>query len=308
MDTTKQESHNLADISGISPTRQQYIREGLGIQTLKQLVTASPEDIRDCIKGKDIHQRVSVSQVKRWQKKAKELTAADSSPVDIPEKKGEWTAFATYVVEFQERFNQKGQEFQTQVHHMEGGYDGGGRGDKWQGLAVKKAGQWIETDALELVSDTQKNTPDKVHKRQPVAPKPIPQTAISIQGLEFIQPINEEHPTKLDGTGRMFTQPIHSETPFDLRIIFELVEEGNAHNGSIPYVSAEAYVTNKSTGETKLLSENKRQPILVDQAQQIVNLPKNQLLQGVYRLQVIVRALESPGTLGFLEVPFLWVT
>ena len=301
----------LVIINGISPKRQQYLREGLGIQTFSQLVEATPESIKAYLKEKKHY--VSLSDVKEWQKKAEELAttfkvkAKPASGGILTEKSG-WNAFATYVVEFQECVTDKGREFQTQVHHMEGGYNGGGRGDKWKGLAVKKAGQWIETDALELVSEIEEITPEEIEEPKPTAPVTPPLT-VEITQIQAYQPLDATKPTGKALANQLFIGFIEGDKPFALELNVRLGQNGNvvATHGPITY-QAQAFAYNRTTGENIQLCEPENSTFSEGQTEDNIKLPVSSLSPGYYRLQAMMTLQTKPQALGFLEVPLLQVS
>jgi hypothetical protein len=305
-------SDDLKTIKGIAETRENWLQK-IGVHTIEGLAASEAIAIHD--KLQTAGHAVPLIVIEDWITKAKIYVSTSAAPAIVktsPSAKDEkndtslteWKTFAEFFIDYQHRATDDGNwEQRTKVHRMRNG----GKDNFWEGLAGEPVGRWMleQLDEVESRPLLKKARPSPVPR--PSKPqKPPSKLALSIQEVELLQQ-NSNTPIHLHETGRAFSHPIHSETPFDLRTIFEIEGEVNAHNGSAPHIAIQAYTTNKSTGETILLGESEPQQILSDKTKQTIKLSDIRLSQGTYRLQLMLRVIEQPGTLGFLEVPYLWV-
>lgn len=305
-------SDDLKTIKGIAKTRENWLQK-IGVHTIEGLAASEAVIVHD--KLHTAGHTVPLTVVEDWITKANiyvKSVAAQAVVNSASSAKGEesnaslteWATFAEFFVDYQKRAADDGTwEQRTKVHRMRNG----GKDEFWEGLAGEPVGRWMvdqlgEVESQPLVKKTRPSPAPSKTKPQ----KPPLALAISIQEVELLQH-NNSTKILLHETSRMFSHPIHSQTPFDLRTIIEIEGEINAQNSSAPHLAMQAYTTNKSTGETILLSESEPQPLLTGQARQTIDLSEIRLSQGVYRLQLMIRIVELPAVLGFLEVPFLWV-
>ncbi len=304
---------DLKTIKGIAETRETWLHE-IGVHTIEDLASSRAVTIQEKLhtaghtapltviedwiaKAKTYMESVAAQAVVKTGSSAR-IEKSDSSPT-------EWETFAEFFVDYQHRPTDNGSwEQRTKVHRMRNG----GKDKFWEGLAGESVGRWMleqlgEVEPLPLTKKTRPSPPSN----HPAPPKSPPQITLSIQGVELSQQTSDTK-VPLHETGRTFSRPVNSETPFDLLTIVKLKGDVNASNGGTPHIAIQAYTTNKSTGETILLGESEPQPLLPGQTQQRIKLSEIRLTQGIYRLQLMLRSVELPGVLGFLEVPFLWVT
>lgn len=305
-------SDDLKTIKGIAETRETWLHE-IGVHTIEDLASSLAVTIQD--KLHTAGHAAPLTVIEDWITKAKtyvesvaaQTTAKTGLSARVAESDSsltEWETFAEFFVDYQHRpTNDGGWEQRTKVHRMRNG----GKNRFWDGLAGESVGHWMLEQLGEVKPPTsRKKTRPSPAPNQPAPPKSPPQIALSIQGVELSQQTSDTT-VPLHETGRTFSRPVNSETPFDLLTIFELKGDVNASNGGTPHIAIHAYTTNKSTGETILLGESEPQQILSDKTKQTIKLSDIRLSQGTYRLQLMLRVIEQPGTLGFLEVPYLWV-
>ncbi len=302
---TQTQSHMLDDlkiIKGIAKTWENRLHE-IGVRTIENLASSEAANIRN--KLQTAGHTTSLDVVEDWIEKARVyLTAVKTESPKSEVSTTEWETFAEFFVDYQRRpASGGGWKQRTRVHRMRNG----GKDKLWDGIVGEPVSRWM----LEQLGEV--GLLSSVEEARPLPPTPLPPptqhppaATLSIRDAELTQH-PDNIPVQLDGTGHMFIYPVRSETPFDLHVVFELKGKLGSSNGGAQHFSTQAYATNKTTGETILLGESEPQPSAPSQSRQTIKLPGIRLQQGLYRLQLIVRGTDQPGSLGFLEVPFLQV-
>lgn len=302
---------DLKTIKGIAKTRETWLHE-IGVHNIEDLAASDVVEISHRLQTAGHSTPLIV--IEDWITKAKtHMSAIATAPTaqTVPAKlapaferkekvasPAEWQTFAEFFVDYQRRLVNGEWEQRTKVHRMRNG----GKDELWEGLVGEPAGRWMlaQLGEIDFASAA-------VGKRPSISAKATPAVNLLIQEAELTHHLPGSIPVRLDKTGHMFTHPAYSKTPFDLDVIFELLGNMGANNGNALRFSMETYATNKTTGETIPLGESEPLPFTPGQTRYIIKLPGARLPQGLYRLQLMVRALELPGVLGFLEVPFLQV-
>jgi predicted flap endonuclease-1-like 5' DNA nuclease len=307
------QSHTYDDlkaIKGIAATREAWLHE-IGVRTIEDLAAAQAAKIEDELQAAGHATPLVV--IEDWIDKAKThlgtAPTAETTKSVSPETKdtirSEWKTFAEFFVDYQQRETADGdQEQRTRVHRMRNG----GKDKLWEGLAGESVGRWM----LEQLGEGDTSLVGNMERPLPTTPpsprkKTAPKAFISIHSAQLYQSPNE-NPIQLNESRRIFVQPVQHDMPFDLHAIFDLTGEREGNNGHYQWdFVIQAHATNKTTQKTFSLGKSEPQAIIPGQSQQMIILQGIRLPQGLYRLQLMVQALDQVGVLSFLEVPFLQV-
>jgi hypothetical protein len=134
---------DLTIIKGIKDTRQQLLRDALGIRTFRELAVTSPERIFAAFRAQA--QPISRATITQWIEQARILMLAPSERTDddAPLAAGphEWRALAQFGIIIQGRETLDGVlELRTNAYHQEADED-----QHWAGVTLGDVMAWVNT-------------------------------------------------------------------------------------------------------------------------------------------------------------------
>lgn len=319
MGSDDRQCDHLTVINGISPTRQDKLKE-FGICTLEDLATITDEVAESVAKD---WAGVSANMVKDWCAKAqKELSsrhvteeeeANTDDEANSPPAENEWKSFATFVVVVQARPMKDGpRDLRLKVHHKDTDEHAvwPDEDKEWPGIRSTQFWEWI----VAQVGETEEALPT-VKKEARVeltsaesSPPPVPQAKVKVTQIHAYQPADAKAPIPLGKAGNLFRGTVQASEPFALEASFELVETTGAElakeRGTY---CAKFYARNRSTGECIHLNNTEPQPLVGNKLPHTAKLDNVTLSPGNYKLQVLVQLECLAPILGYLEVPLLHV-
>jgi hypothetical protein len=125
---------DLTVIKGIGQSRQQWLRERLGIKTYGDMAALLAEDVYASLK--EDGQIIALTDIESWIEQAGRLVSdTPTSPHQKVRTKG-WQPFGSFVIEFQE--NKRTGEKRTSAHHVEAD-----RTEIWAGVEQRQLCQWM---------------------------------------------------------------------------------------------------------------------------------------------------------------------
>ncbi len=325
---------DLTRLKGIGSVKQQWLREGLNIRTFRELATLSADEIESKLRAEG--QTVSKSEIEGWIIQARELVALEersqqpimespktepkesldpltqesqlgqsveeSADIQVEEniassgEEGEWSKFASFLVEFQTRqLDGQAEEQQTTVRHLEAG-----KVQTWSNIESEKLHQWITAQ----LDEAKPLSPEASSKAQSSLISPV---KVEIDQIQVWQPPQTEIPMAVDTANRLFPGIIKSDQPLVLEVGFKLADLNTLHfpKGQIRCL-AQGYARDRTTRAITSLGETILDTLLEGKPFYKVRLPETTLEQpGMYRLQVLVTLQGIPATPAYFEVPLL---
>lgn len=164
-------SDDLTRIKGIKDTRQQLLRDALGIRSFGDLASASPERIFAAFRAQA--QPISRATIEQWIEQARILMTApgDQSDDEAPliANPQEWRALAQFGIIIQQRTTVDGvQEYRTNAYHQEADED-----QHWAGVALSDVLGWID-ERIDPAWRTMGTPPQQAEALPSVQPGPTP--------------------------------------------------------------------------------------------------------------------------------------
>lgn len=320
MNLRDRESDDLTAIKGIGPTRQQWLRESLGVRTYRDLTALSVDEIESRLKAEG--RPVPRSEIEEWIVQAQEYIDINLPPPPVPEPEVEagmegnssevedaWKLLASFVVEFQVRqVAGRASEERTTVHYMEAD-----KSEEWPGIEGEQLRQWMLDQVSEkLPRDLEEEVPvgepsavPLADEAQPTAPRPL---TVAVAQLRAFQPPKTQVPSAVGETGRPFQGFVRGDVAFALEASFELAGPAAVEAASEQRTySLQFYAHNRATGESIDLGATPPEVIGEAQPSYSAALSKVSLPPGMYRLHAVVVVEGTPPVMGYLEVPLLQV-
>lgn len=131
--TQQRNQDDLTRINGIGKARQQWLRDKLNVNSLKELAALAPEEIETKLKADN--QIVSRPTIESWIVQAAQWA---DIPTRITAKDEGWKPIASFVVEFQEYDEGASVEQRTRVHHVEAD-----KNRMWSGIEYTELCEWM---------------------------------------------------------------------------------------------------------------------------------------------------------------------
>jgi hypothetical protein len=345
---------DLTQIEGIGTVRQRWLRENLDVYTFKDLADLSPQQI-DAQLRLD-RKTVAFHDIERWIAQAQELVTAstdsssaspvnqaDTQSVSEPDEphtshsedslqpssislshedtnRDEWTALASFVVEFQSRqTTDHNTEYRTLVRSLETE-----RVRILPGLAAQQAQQWIwaQLDTQQLRSLTDESLvasapnghehnattdPHQVQTLTESTSESLPTTSICVTQVLAIQAMQPVVSMAVDASEPQMLGTLQAHKAFQPEIVFELPNFEPAHLQAHPIMHIHVYAYNRATGSIAMVGHPHHVSIEQIQPQYVVMLPPVDLQQGLYRLKVLLNLEGVPSIPGYSEIPLLQV-
>lgn len=305
-DSTKVNSEDLTKIRGIGLTKQQWLRNLVGIYTIQELADASVDKIDSRLRYKG--HNISRSEIEEWIDQANKLTnqsldsqvgeAEELPPVSTVEgdlspsvQEGEWKTFASFTVDFQSRQIEAQTEQQTIVRHIETGE-----------VVTCPA---VESGTLQqwMLEQLRIETQPEAEAQEEAVESPL---TLEITQLRLFQPPKTERPMLLDAKTRQFLGSIRKDEPFTLEVTFgvtglavaDIAKQHATYN-------IQCYARHRTTGTITTLADTQPNTIVKGQFSYTTLLPANRLPLGLYRLRVLVMLQGILAIPAYFEVPML---
>ena len=308
---------NLEQIKGIGKTKQKWLQNVLGIQSVQTLAAISPKRASAILKSKNIS--VSPKLLETWVREAVELE------LDSDEKKpDDWLPIAGFVIDFQEKKSKKANTYRTTAHFIQEDLN-----QRWDGLVVDvRLCSWIQehmkiavpnlklgkekghsvksqdNEANEQVDNSQTNTPvspqpNDVQAKTKLQPE---HATIALHSLQVTQGLQKDV-----WYVKKNTQPIASvisgNNAFKLVAFFESERKDTEHIEIDDIYEVEFYATDRANGNTIKLGKSK----LIDSDGNFyrADIESIKLLPSVYRLQIALSSSAKSIQKQFFEAPSL---
>ena len=318
MTTTKSRNTNyddLTEIKGIGKATARCLRKTLQVYRLKDLIAHSVDEIEAALKDSG-RAAVSRGQIEEWITRAKDL----NKQPERPHPQDEWTAFASFVVEFQGKLAEDGaMERRTMVHHMKDGM-----GKTWPSFERVKPWRWMldrlgehpkpepseqpsERPLVQMPEASQPTdaTEQTAAVREPYAPRAV---AVEITRIRAFQPPTSRQPQIVASHDRIHSATVRGGQPVSFELSFQLAGPDAADMASKHgRLNAEIYTYNRSTATKNRLCEISGDSAVHDNLSYTMSLPETVLERGTYRLDCVATLEGTPRLNGYLKVPYLQV-
>lgn len=308
---------NLAEIKGIGPIRQRWLRETFQIRTYHDLTLLSAEEIESQLQAEG--RAAPRKEINAWIDQARELADATTTELSkqagaftttiaakavnvMPEFEKDWRPIASFAVEFQENIgkdaNNQMDKHRTSVHHMETDTDA-----MWAGIENEKLCRWM-VDQLGQGSGS-----SNTHiSGNDAATKPMTATQVYIQEVRLYQPAQANTPMAIGKTDQPFQAEIKSSQPATLEAIFYLPEIAGAADIKLVTYTAQFTLRPLGTRPTDfVIGETATVNLKAGSPTQMARLPDANLQPGIYRLRVQVTLNTMPPSIGALTLPLFKV-
>lgn len=307
-DPTKVNSEDLTKIRGIGLTKQQWLRNLVGISTIQELAAASVDKIDSRLREKG--HNISRSEIQEWIDQAKKLTAEsldsqaeeaeESPPVPTVEgdlspsiQEGEWKTFASFSVDFQSRQIADQTEQQTIVRHLETG-----EVVTWPDVESETFQQWmLEKLRIEIQPEAEAEALEEAVE------SPL---TLEITQMRLFQPPKTEKSMLINTKTRQFLGSIRKDELFAIEITFgvtgltvaDIAKQHATYN-------IQCYARHRTTGTITTLAETQPNTIVKGQFSYTIMLPATTLPLGLYRLRILVILQGILAIPAYFEVPLL---
>lgn len=188
---------------------------------------------------------------------------------------GEWSTFASFAVEFQDRQIENRTEKRTLVRHVETDTV-----ESWSSIEGEHFKRWI----LGQVSQTR---PSEPLRQQPTAATPA---MIKIRQLHLLQPPETRMPVLIAQAGRIVSNSIRSNELFSFEVTFELIGDALTDIAGRQAAYCVQWDAKNLAPPHEIISLGDTEPKLVvaGQTSYTTRLPAVILHSGIYRLQILV--------------------
>jgi len=323
METDKTQPEDLTRIRGIGVAVQSQLREVFGVQTFAELSRLEVADVEAALKAdKSIPAPArSPNKIEQWLAAAQELAAAPPGGEErpsppaitqqdaaIPTRGTDWEPIASFVVEFQSRAGEGGnEELRTAVHHMETD-----RGTHWPGVEQAKLCAWMTEKArLDDLAGGETAVipslvPATVVELAPVTPADLPGGTLAAAAFSWEKDVqarwvavsqNAEIPAIVDlaGKERAFLAHVHHTRPLDLQFNFALLSGEAADTPPLTY-RAFCQLNNLAQERRHEFVEMELTRPTTEQGQITASLSTISLEPGIYEVGVLMRGERPLGS------------
>ena len=210
------------------------------------------------------------------------LVAATAAPeaeaetfISPETKRVEWSTFAAFAVEFQDRRIEDRTEQRTIVRHVETD-----RFQSWPSLEGESLKRWI------LGQVAQARPSELVTKQLAAAPPVI----VQMGQLHLLQPPRTAMPAFITQAGRILSNSVRSEEPFALEVSFELIGDALADIAEKQVTYCVQWDAKNLAPPHEIISLGDTEPtfVLEGQTSYTTLLPEVILHSGIYRLQMLI--------------------
>ncbi len=296
---------DLTVIKGIGPARQRWLRESANVRTFQDLIALSADEIESRLKEEG--QVISRNEIEGWLAQARELApTATTSAVE-----GEWRSFAAFVVQFQEREADAGEEEQRiTVEHIRVAQNGTWLEDDTDKKRTAIEGEWLYPWMLNQLGKRFQRVlePDEepsvtVAPAAPIRISPW-QVKVEVTGIKISQRGQAWQP--IGSTRESYQGSVIGSQPFALEVSFDLTgtDVTDITKRRVTY-QARCYAHDQSTGRRICLGDTHPGRVVGTKKSYTATLHRVTLAPGTYRLEILMELQDRPPALGYLEVPLL---
>lgn len=334
MNSTDNVFDDLTRLRGITTKRQQLLRESLYIRTFLDFANRPTAEIEAAFKEKG--QNVSRDTIERWQRKARELAAAQTGLQQVveldnrdtkgeansPAVEGEWEWCGAFIVEFRVR-KVRGQIKERQIRVEQRKIDKKGTwlednkiknsssiaGERIYAWMLEQLGEeaWTEAEQAQLteksrvgVSLAESSSDESSATKAPIK--------VQVTQIRAFQPPDTDTPSGIGEPNQPFAGTLKSDEPFALEVAFRLPESAFAYltTREVMY-QANFYVRKLDTRVSESVGDSERARLVSGKEFYTARLPEAVLQPGKYRLGVLVKLRNSAPSINYLETSLLQV-
>ena len=316
MNSSVKDYDDLTRIKGIGSARQQWLRESLGIHTIRDLAARSVKDIESRLKAEG--HIASRSSIEEWIIQAREIAAvtSQSEPLHMTaaagieedmnvavEDKG-WKPFASFVVEFQACADEgQVEEQRISVHYMEADVSAA-----WPGIACERLCDWMQAQVGDRVRPLLEGASPVSFQSEAKSESTAPSIKAEVTQIRVFQPPDADTPISIGQTGPRFLGFIRGNQPFALEVALEFTNPPAAdvtrrediHDTQFHIQSLTSGTSSYLVGAiADIIDRNKKSYSAV--------LAETLLQPGLYRLGLLLKLQSRSPGVAYLELPMITV-